>query len=78
MDHGVKWKKKEGLAATQSGLEVKVKGEAWVVHLWGSSVQAEVGSIARRERFCSNLRKGWKGPRSLCKRGGPSTLRRRV
>ena len=37
VDHGFKWKKKEGLAATKSGLEVKVKGEAWVKFTYGAA-----------------------------------------
>ena len=50
VDHGVKWKKKEGLAATQSGLEVKVKGEAWVKFTYGAAQYKQKWVVLQGER----------------------------
>ena len=50
VDHGVKWKKKEGLAATQSGLEVKVKGEAWVKFTYGAAWYKQKWVVLQGER----------------------------
>ena len=35
VDHGVKWTKREGVAVTQSGMEVEMRGEGWVTFVYG-------------------------------------------